>query len=151
VTLPDAIVDNAAVAGIWGILGIAVATAFRVWPAIKQLSMDESAQLRADRRADYAQLKADMEALKASDAAKETRIAAAETHCAAVTLRIGQLEFVFRMVMDELEAISPGNDVARRAKELIAALMPIETPGPGMASKVDLLSRAQFYSGEEKP
>lgn len=106
------------------------------WPDLKALTISEQAQLREDRRSDYrelknefADLKTEMEALKLDLASKEQRITVSETHSAAVTLRVSQLEFVFRMVMDEFDQVAPGNAVAKRAKDLVAAMTPLPSPG----------------------
>lgn len=149
--MPDA--AQVANAGIWAVVGGMIAGAIswiiRMRPKMTELRMNENAQLREERRQDYKQLKSDyvslkseLEALKASEAGRDHRLALMEQYSAASTLRFGQLEFVFRMVMDELEQISPNNPVARRATDLLAALMPLPEVGDDeMRERVQIFSR----------
>lgn len=136
--------------GVWVLVLIAFITLVKVWPALRQMTISEAAQLRKDRRADFSALKQDMELLKLDNENMKARMAMTNQHSAAVTVRISQLEFVFRMVMDELEQISPGNDVARRAKELVAAMMPIPSLGDEeMQERVHVFTQT-FGADEEE-
>lgn len=112
-------------AGVWTLVLIAVITLIKVSPALKKLAMDENAQLRQDRRQDYRDLKGELEVLKSDFSAVNVRTEAMERYGAAVSLRLGQLEFVFSLVMEELEQIAPGNDIAKRARMLVSSLYPI--------------------------
>lgn len=118
---------------------MAFITLVRAWAPLKQLGMDESAQLREDRRADYRALKADFEALKVELDAVKVRTEAVERYGAAVNLRMGQLEFVFSLVMDELEIIAPENEVAKRARMMVSALYPIPPISPHIQDFIDAM------------
>lgn len=104
--------------GIWTLVIIALTTLIKTWPHLRKLSMDENERLRDDRRADYREVKSELEAVR-------VRTEAMERYGAAVSLRLGQLEFVFSLVMDELELIAPDNEIAKRARLMISTLYPI--------------------------
>ncbi len=52
------------------------------------------------------------------------RLTINETHIAAQTIRLGQQEFVLKLVINELERVSPGNEVARQARMLLDQVQP---------------------------
>lgn len=97
---------------------MAFITLVRAWPAMKKLSVDENERLRNDRRDDYRQLRAEFEIMK-------LRNGIVERHCTAVDVRMGQLEFIIGMVLDELETVDTGNKVAKKAREMFGRLYPV--------------------------
>jgi len=106
------------VAGIWSLVAIATVTLIKTWPTLKKLAMDENATLRNDRREDYRGLRAEFEVMK-------LRNGIVERHCTAVDVRMGQLEFIIGMVLDELETVDVGNKVAKKAREMFGRLYPV--------------------------
>jgi hypothetical protein len=105
-------------AGVWTIASVAIVTLIKTWPTLKKLAMDENALLRADRRADYKELRREVDIMK-------LRSEIVERHSTAVDVRMGQLEFIIGMVLDELESESPGNAVAKKAREMFGRLYPV--------------------------
>jgi hypothetical protein len=71
-----------------------------------------------------------LEAADAKMVSLDNRVKQAETHSSAVDLRVGQFEFVLRLVIEELERKDPGNAVAAQARMLLAAAYPVH-PVPG--------------------
>lgn len=117
-------------AGIWALVGIAVVTLLKTWPTLKKLSIDENTLLRADRRADYRELRREMDVMK-------LRSSIVERHSTAVDVRMGQLEFILGMVLDELEVRDHGNAVAKKAREMFGRLYPV----PPITEELELLKQ----------
>ena len=109
----------------WAMALIGLVALIKTWPSLKKLSMDDQAKLREERREDYKRLADAHEALQAKVNELEARTTTAERHCTTVDVRMSQLEFVIRMLMDRLEEVSPGDDVVRRAKTLLPAAIPV--------------------------
>lgn len=110
-----------------GLLAVIAISGFvalvKVWPTLKRLSMDENERLRLDRREDYKELRIELDMMK-------LRNTIVERHCTAVDVRMGQLEFIIGLTLDELEAVSPGNQVAKRSREMFGRLYPVSPITP---------------------
>lgn len=105
-------------AGVWTLCLIAIIALIKGWPALRKLTIDENTRLREDRRADYRELRSDMDGLKA-------RYEIVERHSTAVDVRMGQLEFIIGMALDELDRIDQSNTVAKKAREMFGRLYPV--------------------------
>ncbi len=117
-------------AGVWTLVILAIITLIKSWPTLKKLSLDEAANLRADRRADYRELREEMDTMK-------LRNAIVERHSAAVDLRMGQLEFIVGLTLDELDRLDSGNAVAKKAREMFGRLYPV----PQISAELEALKK----------
>lgn len=70
----------------------------------------------------------DIAALKSAKDDQSRRLTVAETKIASQTIEIGQLRFVSRLLVDEVERIDPGNAVARQARVLFDTVQPMALP-----------------------
>ena len=70
----------------------------------------------------------DIAALKSAKDDQSRRLTVAETKIASQTVEIGQLRFVSRLLVDEVERIDPGNAVARQARVLFDTVQPMALP-----------------------
>lgn len=98
--------------------GATLAALIRKWPEIKALTISENERLRLDRREDYRELRREVEHIKA-------RSFVFETHSAASDVRRGQVEFIVSMLLDEVERLDEGNDIAKRARTMFSSLYPV--------------------------
>lgn len=71
------------------------------------------------RDADFARLRNDITDLKEANVDVAARLTAAELTIAWQTVRLGQQDFVIKLMTDELEVVSPGNAVARQVRTLL--------------------------------
>ncbi len=97
---------------------LAFITLVKAWPGLKALAVSESAQLRADRRSDYKELRGEFELLKIQNGV-------IQRHCTAVDVRMGQLEFIIGLAFDELDRLDEGNPVAKKGREMFMRLYPV--------------------------
>lgn len=93
--------------------------------------VDADAKLRSEMWKDIA-------ALKAAKDDQSRRLTLAETKIASQTVEIGQLRFVSRLLVDEVERIDPGNAIARQARILFDTVQPMALP-----SDVEIASMAE--------
>lgn len=70
----------------------------------------------------------DIEALKVSKEETGRRLTMAETKIASQTVEIGQLRFISKLVVDEIERLDPGNSIARQARVLLETVQPAAMP-----------------------
>ena len=89
----------------------------------------------------------DIEALKVSKEETGRRLTMAETKIASQTVEIGQLRFISKLVVDEIERLDPGNSIARQARVLLETVQPAAMPsdsetGP-LAEGISRLSRVR--------
>lgn len=87
----------------------------------------------------------DIEALKLSKEDQSRRLTLAETRLIEQSVELGQHRFLLKLVTDELDRVSPGNPVAKQAREMLrdmqrSALPAAEEIGP-MAEIVAKLCR----------
>ena len=69
-----------------------------------------------------------IEALKVSKDETGRRLTMAETKIASQTVEIGQLRFISKLVVDEIERLDPGNSIARQARVLLETVQPAAMP-----------------------
>jgi hypothetical protein len=117
-------VESGTISG-WVLVAIALtslltflAVLVKVWPKLRELTISENETLRRDRRADYKELRAEMDIMR-------MRHGLVERHCTAVDVRLGQLEFILGMALDELDRLDSGNHVAKKAREMFGRLYPV--------------------------
>lgn len=87
----------------------------------------------------------DIEALKVSKEETGRRLTMAETKIASQTVEIGQLRFISKLVVDEIERLDPGNSIARQARVLLETVQPAAMPSDSetvpLAENISRLSR----------
>ncbi len=106
--------------GIW-LFGIGQAIVvwlayLKIWPKLREMAI-------SDRSRQIDQMRQDLATLTRRDIQREAQ-------SRAVTIRLQQLEFVLRMVTDELEQVSPQNAMVSRARALFADMFPLPTSDP---------------------
>lgn len=117
-------------AGIWTLVGLIVVTIGTVSVAyIKQWGPWQK-NASDDRNADFARLRQDIADLKLVNTNVTARLSVAETTIVWQTVRLGQQDFVIKLMTDELEVVSPGNPVARQVRALLDQVMPAVAPPP---------------------
>lgn len=87
----------------------------------KRVELDGDEKLRSE-------MWRDIEALKASKDGMSRRLTLAETKIASQTVELGQLRFVSRLVVNEIERLDPGNAIARQARTLLETVQPAGMP-----------------------
>lgn len=89
----------------------------------------------------------DIEALKVSKDETGRRLTMAETKIASQTVEIGQLRFISKLVVDEIERLDPGNSIARQARVLLETVQPAAMPSDSetvpLAEGISRLSRVR--------
>lgn len=89
----------------------------------------------------------DIEALKVSKEETGRRLTMAETKIASQTVEIGQLRFISKLVVDEIERLDPGNSIARQARVLLETVQPAAMPSDSetvpLAEGISRLSRVR--------
>lgn len=92
----------------------------------KRQEMLDAQDARVDQewRAIRESMRAEIDALKAAKAVFERRLTTAEGLIATQTVRLGQQEFVLKLVITELDRVDPGNAVAKQAKILLEQVQP---------------------------
>lgn len=89
----------------------------------------------------------DIEALKVSKEETGRRLTMAETKIASQTVEIGQLRFISKLVVDEIERLDPGNSIARQARVLLETVQPAAMPSDSetvpLAENISRLSRVR--------
>lgn len=73
-------------------------------------------------------LRSENDALRTDVTALAERITSAESKIASQTVRIGQQEFVLKLVITELDRVDPGNAVAKQARILLEHVQPAAFP-----------------------
>jgi hypothetical protein len=125
--------------GIWTLVAIMAPIAGGIILAIiKQWGPWKTGE-SVGRAADFARLRQDIADLKLVNTDVTTRMAAAESTIVWQTVRLGQQDFVIKMMTDELEVVSPGNLVARRVRTLLDQIVPAvsKPPDPAPATPED--------------
>ncbi|MCW2763397.1 MAG: hypothetical protein JWR85_3598 [Marmoricola sp.] len=125
--------------GIWTLVGLIVVTIGTVSVAyIKQWGPWQR-NASDERASDFARLRKDIDDLKLVNTNVTARLTVAETTIVWQTVRLGQQDFVIKLMTDELEVVSPGNAVARQVRALLDQVMPAVTlpPVPGAAGTTD--------------
>lgn len=87
----------------------------------RKIEVDADEKLRSEMWRDIA-------ALKVSKEETGRRLTMAETKIASQTVEIGQLRFISKLVVDEIERLDPGNSIARQARILLETVQPAAMP-----------------------
>ena len=86
----------------------------------------------------------DIAALKAAKDDQSRRLTMAETKIASQTVEIGQLRFVSRLLVDEIERVNPNNSVARQARVLFDTVQPMALPSDTeIATMAETVAKAE--------
>lgn len=80
-----------------------------------KVDMDGEERLRAE-------MWKDIEALKVSKENMSRRLTAAETKLVEQSVELGQHRFLIKLVTDELDRVSPGNPVAKQARDMLMSM-----------------------------
>jgi hypothetical protein len=117
-------------AGIWAVFALLVPILGAIILAvIKQWGPWKSGE-NEGRAADFARLRQDIADLKLVNTNVTARLGTAESTIVWQTVRIGQQDFVIKLMTDELEIVSPGNPIARRVRTLLDQVVPAVAPPP---------------------
>jgi hypothetical protein len=98
-------------------------------------------KLRSEMRNDMADLKVEIAALKADKADVAIRLTRAESDIAGQKVEIGQQRFLLRLVVTELENVSPGNPIAKQARILMDQMQAVASEAPHVAFAPELTSQ----------
>jgi hypothetical protein len=86
----------------------------------------------------------DIAALKAAKDDQSRRLTVAETKIASQTVEIGQLRFVSKLLVNEIERLDPKNVIASQARVLLDTVQPMALP-----SDVEIASMAETVTKME--
>lgn len=119
--------------GVWTLV-VMFATAvvgglIKIAPKWRELGIGERSRQIDEMRADMLRL--------------TERVLVSEAHSKAVDIRLRQLEFVLKMVTDELEEVAPKNAVAARARALFNDMNPPLGVTPDMAEQLREIDRRE--------
>lgn len=123
-------------------LGAALTAWIKSRAANRRVELDGDEKLRSE-------MWRDIEALKAADQDKSRRLTSAETRIASQTVEIGQLRFISKLVVNEIERLDPGNVIAMQARVLLETVQPAAMPQDDeIAPMTELLAKIEARKPE---
>lgn len=118
--------------GVLGVVGM-------IWLRSRRLGIEE----RRDRRVEYGdlldRLNADVEKIKRINVKLYDKLKACDARSLAMKLRVGELHFVLRSLMQEFVRVAPDSPVIAHARELMAVVYPAEEPDLADDGELDAL------------
>lgn len=130
-----------------GVLGVWIKTRAEMKAAETaraKVDIDGDAQLRREMWEDIAKLK-----LSNKDVAR--RLADAEQRLVGQSVELGQHRFLLKLVTDELDRVSPGNPVAKQAREMLMDLQRQAMPmSEEMAEISEMVAKLCRTDGNEE-
>ncbi|MES3042656.1 hypothetical protein [Sphingomonas faeni] len=135
--------------GIWTLVGLIVVALGGVITSIVKQWGPWQKNASDDRAADFARLRQDIADLKLVNTNVTARMSIAETTIVWQTVRLGQQDFVIKLMTDELEVVSPGNAVARQVRTLLDKVAPA-VAAPPLATPTEANDAAAIAAAMER-